>query len=129
MDDNDLVVVSNLSFLVPAMMAIAAGYKTFAGLILLTMLFSIIYHLNKTGPDHRTFLKLDYFFAYVLLVANAYLIFQPFNDNVYFYLALFTSVFAIRMYFKDGEEYYKHAYWHILCSIVTLFSLFSAVYK
>jgi hypothetical protein len=125
-----LVMVSNFSFLIPATIAFLAGFNVFGLLVVLAMVFSILYHANKSQINRRTYLILDYFFAYILLIANTYLIFQPrFNDNVYFYLALVTAVLAVRMYFKDGVEYYKHAYWHILSSVVTLFSLFSAIYK
>lgn len=129
MNEAGLIIVSNLSFVIPITIALLVGYYQFAILILAVMICSIWYHSTQWRDHGRgLILQLDYLFGIILVAVNIIFLFNGhFHDNLYFYLALAFSVLAIRMWFKNNDEYYKHAYWHILSSIVTLFCLLTAL--
>jgi hypothetical protein len=108
----DFVVLSNLAFLAPLLLAISKTQYLYAALIFAVFIFSCLFHFNK----ERKFIAIDAIFAWLLIIINIY----------FFYLKSFGLTFWIALIFVVVGLYFKtknHSIWHIASAIITLLAL------
>lgn len=103
---------SNFLFIIPAVTSLLFNNVTHAILILLTMVFSTMYHNTNEMKYHSA----DQFFAITLISYNFYYLYI--NQSSYFVWILLIPVVLMGFYYlwykrKDDYE------WHIACVIIT----------
>ena len=122
----NFIIVSNLTFLAPLLMAWHYHYYFWVFLISGVMVLSILHHLQ----NHRTkvYYHLDQAFAWGLIVANTYYLFTShFLNSIYFYLTMACVVAALYCYFNHPRSKWYHSLWHIFSSLITLFSILCSI--
>lgn len=109
----NLIILSNLAFLVPLLIAILKTYYLYAVLVFFVTIVSCLFHLNR----ERKYQLLDGMFAWTLIGVNIFSFSVKGLGNIYFWIAL---VFVtVGLYFKSKN----HSLWHISSAIITLLAL------
>lgn len=118
-----LEVLSNVAFLIPIGLAVAAGLWWHVGVASLSMLASLAYHL----ADERRFYLFDHWLAIGLMVANLALVLsgKPKWYSLAILLILIASAFLLLyapLPYLSKET--RHSVWHLASAIITAFAIF-----
>ncbi len=112
-----LKVWSNFAFLIPVLIALHFSMYTYASLVFVTMIASILYHAS----NEKSFKALDVFFAHLLIVSNLYLCYLFNFQYPYFHIAFVFVFIAFFFFFLQhySDKAFNHAMWHMASVVIT----------
>ncbi len=118
------VIVSNVLFLIPIIIAVKEGLYFYALLLTVATSISIIYHAS-----HEKYLgSIDRTLATTVIIANLYLCYLSGFKEPFFATALLFVVFAFYFFFKAKNNYsLNHALWHVCSVVITLMCVLAYV--
>jgi hypothetical protein len=110
---SDVMILSNLAFLVPLLLTISKTLYLYASFIVAVFIFSCLFHLYK----EKKFKFLDGLFAWLLILVNLYTFYTRGLFHPNFWAALVFV--AIGFYFKSKN----HSIWHVASAIITMLAI------
>jgi hypothetical protein len=120
---SDCAVWTNLLFVAPLAFALYLHLYLYAGVLITSMVFSVLYHHAHESEYSRP----DRLAAYTLIVGNAVLCVFGGLGTLYVTLLIMLSMLAVffrnrELRVKDGYAF-NHALWHGFAACVTLVSI------
>ena len=114
----NLKTLSNISFIIPLVLAVSLKIYFMIFFIGLAMVVSLVYHVY----DERRLQKIDMIAAFMLIGANLFLCYQFGFAFPYFHLALLFVAFAVYFYLKQNKNNYNlnHSLWHLSSVLITI---------
>ncbi len=111
---------TNLFFLIPLYIALSNRLWLYSFFILLTMVFSFLYHFH----DGQFFSIEDRMTAIALIAVNAVLLIEGLarhNHPWWFWITLATASLSLLLLYTEAKYPESHGIWHILSAAVTVF--------
>ena len=120
-----LVIASDLLFIIPFIIAVHFHNVLQAVAILMVTLFSTLYH---THLDNELFGTLDVFSAFALITVNLYLVIVGDFTWPFFHIALLFVPLSFYFLWNKAKNVYYFPLWHVVSVLITVFSLLTFVY-
>ncbi len=116
---------SNISFVIPFVMALYFGLYIYASIVLISTFLSTMYHLH----NEKRFKKSDMLLSTLLITCNLYYFYLSGFKEPYFASALLFVLIGFWFFYKATNNNYalNHSVWHVASACITVFAIVAFV--
>ncbi len=108
--------LSNAFFLIPVVVALYFRGYVFGSIVFISTITSFLYHLSR----ERSYLRIDSFFAYAMMLMNLVIFVIVGFGNLFIWSGVFLVLISLFLHFTEEDNYnFNHALWHLTSSLAT----------